>query len=78
MHREGDGGVARDGNRATDDADLLMPPPESKKSLTPEEKQTLKDWIAAGDFTLSEPAQPLPGPGSGIVLKGLHERLKRH
>ena len=39
---------------------------------------TLKDWIAAGDFLLSEPAQPLPGPGAGIALKALHERHKRN
>ena len=39
---------------------------------------TLKSWITAGEFTLSEPAQPLPGPGSGIVLQGLHDKPKKH
>ncbi|HWR97928.1 MAG TPA: homocysteine biosynthesis protein, partial [Candidatus Methanoperedens sp.] len=39
---------------------------------------TLKAWIAAGEFTLAAPAEPLPGPGSGIALKALHERAKRH
>jgi uncharacterized protein (DUF39 family) len=38
---------------------------------------TLKAWIAAGDFTLSEPAQRLPGPGSGIALKALHDHPKK-
>jgi uncharacterized protein (DUF39 family) len=38
----------------------------------------LKAWIAAGEFTLTEPAEPLPGPGSGIALKALHERPKKH
>ena len=32
----------------TDDVDLLMPPPETKKKLTAEQTETLKRWIAAG------------------------------
>jgi hypothetical protein len=32
----------------TDDPDLVMPPPETKKSLSPAQKQMLRDWIAAG------------------------------
>jgi uncharacterized protein (DUF39 family) len=41
--------------------------------------ETLKRWIAAGEFTLSEPAQPLPGPGSGITIKPLQDRpLRKH
>ncbi len=32
----------------TDDPDLLMPPPETKKTLTPEQQEILKRWIAAG------------------------------
>ncbi len=32
----------------SDDPDMLMPPPETKKSLTAEEKAILKGWVAAG------------------------------
>ena len=32
----------------SDDADLVMPPPESGHALTPEQKQILRDWIEAG------------------------------
>ena len=32
----------------TDDAELLMPPPELKKKLTTRQKELLKRWIAAG------------------------------
>ncbi len=39
--------------------------------------ETLKTWITAGEFTLSEAAQPLPGPGSGITIKALHDRPSR-
>ncbi|MEP0344056.1 PSD1 and planctomycete cytochrome C domain-containing protein, partial [Rhodopirellula bahusiensis] len=31
-----------------DDPDLVMPPPDSHKSLTDKQKQLLKDWIAQG------------------------------
>jgi len=31
-----------------DDPDLVMPPPDTKKKLTAEQKETLKQWIAAG------------------------------
>lgn len=31
----------------------------------------LKNWIADGRFLLTEPVQPLPGPGAGITLKSL-------
>ena len=36
---------------------------------------TLKEWIEAGDFLLTEPVAPLPGPESGIQFKNLEERL---
>jgi uncharacterized protein (DUF39 family) len=36
--------------------------------------QTLKEWIRKGEFTLSEPAAPLPGVESGITFKNLEER----
>ena len=32
----------------TDDATLLMPPPSSKKSLTPRQKEILRQWVAEG------------------------------
>ena len=32
----------------TDDPDLLMPPPETKKSLSDEQKQVLRQWIEDG------------------------------
>ena len=31
--------------------------------------EILKNWIAAGEFTLSRPSAPLPGPNSEIKLK---------
>jgi L-aspartate semialdehyde sulfurtransferase len=35
---------------------------------------TLKDWIKAGKFLLTEPSAPLPGVDSGIMFKPLNER----
>ncbi len=32
----------------TDDAELQMPPPESRKKLTPRQKEILQKWIAQG------------------------------
>jgi uncharacterized protein (DUF39 family) len=34
----------------------------------------LKDWVASGKFLLNEPAETLPGPGSGYAFKLLKER----
>jgi uncharacterized protein (DUF39 family) len=36
--------------------------------------QLLKSWIQKGEFTLTEPVAPLPGPEAGIVIKSLEER----
>ena len=36
--------------------------------------RTLKDWIARGDFLLTEPVAPLPGVESGVTFKPLKER----
>jgi hypothetical protein len=45
----------------SDDETMRMPPPESKLSLTSEEKQLLHDWIAAGaEYTEHWSFQPLP------------------
>ena len=35
---------------------------------------TLKEWIQAGKFQLSEPVEPLPQAGSDITVKPLKER----
>jgi hypothetical protein len=32
----------------SDDADSIMPPPDSNKKLTPQQKETLKQWIQEG------------------------------
>lgn len=37
--------------------------------------ETLKSWIKQGEFILSQPVAPLPGPDSGISLKSLEERV---
>ncbi|MBU1615718.1 homocysteine biosynthesis protein, partial [bacterium] len=34
----------------------------------------LKEWISKGEFLLTEPVQPIPGPDSGIKCKPLKER----
>jgi len=36
--------------------------------------RTLKDWIARGDFLLTEAVAPLPGVESGVTFKPLRER----
>jgi uncharacterized protein (DUF39 family) len=35
---------------------------------------TLKEWIQAGKFLLTEPVSPLPGVDSGVIFKPLNER----
>jgi uncharacterized protein (DUF39 family) len=35
---------------------------------------TLKQWIQAGKFFLTEPVAPLPGADSGVTFKPLNER----
>ncbi len=34
----------------------------------------LKEWIRSGDFLLTEPVAPLPGPDTGYTFRGLEER----
>jgi uncharacterized protein (DUF39 family) len=34
----------------------------------------LKEWIVKGEFLLTEPVAPLPGPDSGYTCKPLRER----
>ncbi len=36
--------------------------------------QILKEWIKTGDFLLTEPVAPIPGPDSGIVFKPMKMR----
>jgi uncharacterized protein (DUF39 family) len=36
--------------------------------------EELKSWIKKGDFVLTEPVAPLPGPESGYTVKPLKER----
>ncbi|MFH1651716.1 MAG: homocysteine biosynthesis protein [Chloroflexota bacterium] len=36
--------------------------------------QTLKDWIQRGQFQLTEPVAPIPGPDSGQTFKMMKER----
>jgi hypothetical protein len=76
----------------SDDKDELMPPPKSHKSLTPEEKEILKLWIAQGakyqkHWSFEPPLRaPLPdvqdkawvrNPIDAYVLAGLeHAGLK--
>ena len=38
---------------------------------------TLKEWIAKGDFTLTQPVEPLPGVGSGLKVNALPARAKK-
>jgi len=47
----------------SDDPDLQMPPPETKKQLSQAQKQLLRDWVAAGaeyepHWSLIPPARP--------------------
>jgi uncharacterized protein (DUF39 family) len=35
---------------------------------------TLKQWIQSGEFLLTEPVAPLPGPESGMISRPLRER----
>jgi hypothetical protein len=45
----------------SDDETVRMPPPESNLSLTPQEQQLLRDWIAAGaEYADHWAFQPLP------------------
>ena len=46
----------------------------SSYSKAVEIAQTLKAWIQKGEFTLAEPAAPLPGVEAGITFKNIEER----
>ena len=65
----------------TDDPDLLMPPPETKKSLTAEEKEILSRWIAAGaeyqpHWSLIPPQRPeLPPVADDTWVKNPIDRF---
>ncbi len=55
------------------DPDEVMPPPDSRKTLTPEQSRTLERWIQEGapwgKHWAFEPLQPVPVPGTpnGVV-----------
>ena len=71
------------------DADDLMPPPETHKRLSPDQKEKLKRWIAAGaeyepHWAYVKPARPavpdttsgkrVRNPIDGFILHGLEAR----
>ena len=54
----------------TDDADLVMPPPASNKTLKPREKETLRRWLAEGaeykeHWAFRRPVRPEVPPARG-------------
>ncbi|MFO0013956.1 MAG: PSD1 and planctomycete cytochrome C domain-containing protein [Planctomycetota bacterium] len=53
----------------SDDPETLMPPPRSNRRLTPEQKQRLQDWIAAGapysNHWAFDPPRSTPPPLAG-------------
>ncbi len=72
----------------TKDADELMPPPSSKRKLTSQQKQLLKDWIASGakyedhwawltptrpDVPVVRSAEKVSNPIDAFVLRRLEE-----
>ncbi len=73
----------------SDDPDVVMPPPSTKKSLTSEQKQTLKLWIEQGAVyqqhwafeppvtaTEAAPAEPAPAASSWARTQVDHYILK--
>ncbi|MCJ7812768.1 homocysteine biosynthesis protein, partial [bacterium] len=46
----------------------------SSYSRAVEIAEMLKEWIQKGQFLLTEPVAPLPGPETGIQFKPLKER----
>ncbi|MDB6071190.1 MAG: hypothetical protein JWL81_2361 [Verrucomicrobiales bacterium] len=68
----------------TTDADDIMPPPESHKTLTPGEKELLKKWIGQGaayqrHWAFEQPAKPAvpAAAGKNEVDAFLSERLRQ-
>ena len=64
----------------TDDADVIMPPPQSHKKLTTAQKETLKRWIAEGakyekHWSLI-PVQAVKVPGAADIPQANAELLK--
>ncbi|UCH35254.1 MAG: homocysteine biosynthesis protein [Armatimonadota bacterium] len=48
--------------------------PLSSYPMAKQIAETLKNWVASGQFLLGEPAEALPGPDSGYAFKLLNER----
>ncbi|HWB07506.1 MAG TPA: PSD1 and planctomycete cytochrome C domain-containing protein [Verrucomicrobiales bacterium] len=67
----------------TTDENDVMPPPESKKNLTPQEKETLRKWIEQGapyqkHWAFEPIAKPMvPDGGAGEIDRFLSARLKK-
>ena len=65
----------------TTDTDDLMPPPESHKTLTPEQKQLFRRWIAQGaeyqkHWAYVPPVKPSVPPGRNGIDFLVQKRLK--
>jgi len=64
----------------TDDAELIMPPPDSHKSLTSDQKELLKRWINEGavyqqHWSYEPPQKPVVEPGRNAVDVLVQARL---
>ena len=65
------------------DPDEVMPPPESKRTLSDQQKKLLRDWISAGakydaHWAWTAPKRPVP-PRVEHERGGVgHRRLQRH
>ncbi|MEN1679581.1 MAG: DUF1553 domain-containing protein [Planctomycetota bacterium] len=69
----------------TDDPDLVMPPPETKRSLTDEQRETLRRWVAQGAeyqphwsfIPIERPSTPEAGGWAKNAIDGfIYQRLK--
>lgn len=63
----------------SDAADEVMPPPKSHKSLTPEQKQKLKQWIAEGAIYKGHWAYEVPvRPQAPAGPQGIDQLVAQH
>src|SRR6185312_3166604 len=56
----------------SEDADELMPPPDSRKTLTPRQKEILTRWVAQGaayqkHWSFEPPIKPSVTPGANAI-----------
>jgi hypothetical protein len=67
----------------SDDPDEVMPPPSAKQSLTPQQKETLRQWIGAGapykdHWAFLPPARPpVPADAPHPIDAFVHARLRK-